>query len=54
MVFDWKNNKEEALANGIKRVETFGQTQVVMTSVNGPWKVTPFAIFRNLSLKTAQ
>lgn len=51
MVFDWKNNKEEALANGIKRVETFGQTQVVMTSVNGAVEGHTFRNFPELEFE---
>ena len=44
MVFDWKNNKEEALANGICEVQIFSNTRIVMKTPN---TVVSHHTFRN-------
>ena len=44
MVLDWKNEKNFALANGIREVEIFSKTEVHYTSENG---LCESVIFRN-------
>jgi hypothetical protein len=44
MIFDWKNGKEETLANGIYEKEIFMTTYIMMRATN---KIVAHHTFRN-------
>lgn len=51
MIFDWKNNKEEALANGICEEDIFSVVRVVMKSPNGEVSHQTFRNFCKLEFE---
>lgn len=51
MVFDWKENKDEALRNGICEEQIFSKTNIVMKAENGRVENHTFRNFPKLEFK---